>query len=67
MVDGVLRDNVCLCVFVCVCVCLCVFVCVCVCLCVFVCVCVCLCVFVCVYHLNRCKTSDWFSLICRGW
>ena len=21
---------------------------------------------VCVYHLNRCKTSDWFSLICRG-
>ena len=25
------------------------------------------CVCVCVYHLNRCKTSDWFSLICRGW
>ena len=24
------------------------------------------CVCVCVYHLNRCKTSDWFSLICRG-
>ena len=22
---------------------------------------------VCVYHLNRCKTSYWFSLICRGW
>ena len=21
---------------------------------------------VCVYHLNRCKTSDWLSLICRG-
>ena len=21
---------------------------------------------VCVYHLNRCKTSDWFSLVCRG-
>ena len=21
---------------------------------------------VCVYHLNRCKTSYWFSLICRG-
>ena len=21
---------------------------------------------VCVHHLNRCKTSDWFSLICRG-
>ena len=21
---------------------------------------------VCVYHLNRCKTSNWFSLICRG-
>ena len=21
---------------------------------------------VCVYHLNRCKTSFWFSLICRG-
>ena len=31
--------DLCLCVFVCVCVCLCVFVCVCVCLCVFVCVC----------------------------
>ena len=26
----------------------------------------CVCVFVCVYHLNRCKTSHWFSLICRG-
>ena len=22
---------------------------------------------VCVYHLNRCKTSYGFSLICRGW
>ena len=21
---------------------------------------------VCVYHLNRCKTSYWFSLLCRG-
>ena len=21
---------------------------------------------VCVYHLNRCKTSYWFSLVCRG-
>ena len=32
------------------------------------CLCVCVGVYVrvCVYHLNRCKTSDWFSLICRG-
>ena len=27
---------------------------------------VCVWVCVCVYHLNRCKTSYWFSLICRG-
>ena len=24
-------------------------------------------IYVCVYHLNRCKTSYGFSLICRGW
>ena len=23
-------------------------------------------IYVCVYHLNRCKTSYWFSLVCRG-